>query len=647
MRAGANVTCVDYHNNTPLDCLNGYLRRAKDSLTAYEKKDFQLLVTELKEEMAKKGFNFNEKKSLKRPFSSIDKLNSSLEDNNDLLEELSNKIDRNRARSILDSPPRKTNRPINSKPSTNNLRKNVDHSLNDFPSTAKTLSTNRTAPRIESLIDENNLLLDDNDWLEDDMGVLKKTKSKPITDPFESNKYRLGKNKNSPIKYKATSTKNNLNSASSITTTIAKQKDNLDLDYDMDCSQLDNSPFSSNINHENYENSTAYITLDSRGEDEQSNSSSSLDVLPLNESNTISNSNSKRKTKRKQTKINNYFSLDAQTMKSGGDGKRDDVSVLNSNCNSQTSCISNQSSSKSNLTKASKLKVRVHIDGMTLLVPLPEETTSIGWLMNETIERYYSFKKIRPVIQLKTMDDALLSNDDQVIDVLTNMEVKVEIDSFKIKPINELYSELCDLDGVKMVNELDYEFRISMASGCLNLRNCFLNDQHFKLALNSLKMQTKIKVLDLSYSNLVKLDENCNLMKMMFNLSNLEILNLECTGLSRQQLIEMTKQKATKLINLNLNYNLLFNCTDLICDLIENNSCLTKLSLQYTDLTEDLLVNLRLNQIVEKRLNFQIYIDTFRDSKIFKSPSFVSSCLDVLEANELDYREFNEKLFIS
>ena len=117
MRAGANVTCVDYNNNTPLDCLEDYYRRQVDSLSSYEKKDIHLLFDELKSVMERKGYNFDKKKSLKRSFSSIDDKLSS-ENNNDqlLLEELSNKIDRNKNRfKDLNSPPRKTNKLCNNK----------------------------------------------------------------------------------------------------------------------------------------------------------------------------------------------------------------------------------------------------------------------------------------------------------------------------------------------------------------------------------------------------------------------------------------------------------------------------------------------------------------------------------------------------
>ena len=365
--------------------------------------------------------------------------------------------------------------------------------------------------------------------------------------------------------------------------------------------------------------------------------SNSSDSLPF----TSSGEKSNRKARRRQTKIKNYFSSDAQTMKS--DGRRDDVILVNNNV-----IRTSQPTSKAASKAASKLKVHVHIDGMTLLVPVPNENASIGWLSNETIERYYSFKKIRPVVLLKTMDGALLSNDDQIVDVLTTMEVQVEIDSFNIKPIDELYGELCKRENRRPVNELDYEFRISMASGCLNLRNCFLERNHFRLLTDSLKMQAKIKALDLSYSNLLKLeDSSFGLLRVIFGLENLELLNLECTGLSRQQLAEISRHKSAKLVNLNLNYNLLLNCDDLICELLQAHGNLRKLFLQYTDLTEQLILNLRLNQLIEKRPNpIEIHIDTLKNSKNYTSPSFVVSCLEVPEANELDHLEFSRQLFI-
>ena len=50
--------------------------------------------------------------------------------------------------------------------------------------------------------------------------------------------------------------------------------------------------------------------------------------------------------------------------------------------------------------------------------------------------------EIRPVAQL--------SNDNQIIDVLTTMDM---VDSFNRKPIDELYGELCRLENLRMVNE--------------------------------------------------------------------------------------------------------------------------------------------------------------------------------------------------
>lgn len=608
LKADANVICFDYHNKTPLDCLEQYLERSNE-LTDREKEDFDLLVEEMKEKMEKRGFKSSIKKTLKRPFSSIEKLNSNAEQDQ-LLENLSNKINKNRSKRsrILESPPRKTNR-LNQHP--NNLRKNIDHSVDQ-------VNDNRKFQRINSLIDEENLIVDD--WLEDDLGLNNK-KSKTINDPFATKKQQQKSYTNepqhhrSPIKSTPRSLEhvNDENSSSSVSCIFDS-----DIELDNECSS---NKFEVILNEENLSNSSVD------------------DCQPVYTTNKVMN----KKIKRKQTKIKNYFSLNDPTLKSTSD-KKDDVILVNNNV---TRCDSTKVSTLESNKITNKLKVRVHIDGMTLLVPLSNENVSIGWLMNETVERYYSFKKIRPVIQLKTMDGALLSNDDQIVDVLTNMEVNVEIDSFNIKPIDELYNEFCRNENLKVVNELDYEFRISMASGCLNLRNCYLEDVQFRLLTNSLKMQSRIKVLDLSYSNLMKLDDNFNLIKIIFNLSNLEVLNLECTGLSRQHLIEFAKLKTTKLIDLNLNYNLLLNSVDLICDLIENNCNLIKLSLQYTDLTEQLILNLRLNQLIEKRVHFQIHIDALKNSKNYISSSFVASSLNVPELTEFDYQEFNKQLFIS
>ena len=623
LKADANVSCIDHHNNTPLDCLNRYLERIKDSLTDFERKDYKLLVNEMVEKMKSKGFF--EKKSLKRSFSLIDKLNYSTTTNQQQhyeLDELSSRIDRNRLKrsKMLDSPPRKTNRLIN-QPATlnsNNLRKNIDHSL-DQPN-----DISIKAQRIDSLIDEDNLIVDD--WLEDDLGIVNNRKPKSINDPFTTKSNDQYK---SPIKYKSSlSSKNNNQRTTNRNNLALIDEDSIDCQFDSDIEMQDNSNYLAN-NNERFE---------VLNEEEHSNSS---DVQPVSTF-TTSEFVNKKKVKRKQKKINSYFNLDGSIVKSRNDelSKKDDVILVNSNVNCAKNEIKTTQSKKIN-----KLKVHVHIDGMILLVPLQNESASIGWLMNETIERYYSFKKIRPIVQLKTMDNALLSNDDQIVDVLTNMEVKVEIDSFNIKPIDELYNELCKIEKLKIINELDYEFRISMVSGCLNLRNCFLEDAQFNLLINSLKMQTKIRVLDLSYSNLVKLDFNFNLTQTIFNLNNLEVLNLESTGLGRQHLIEFCKAKTSKLASLNLNYNLLLNCDDLICDLIANNCNLTKLYIQYTDLSNQLLGNLNLHKLIEKRTNLQIHIDTLKSSKYFIGSSFVVSSLDVLEANEKDYQEFHKHLF--
>ena len=616
----ANVACVDYHDNSPLDCLNQYLNDQGAELREDERRRFQELASRIREKMEQKGFK-KEKKTLKRPFSSIDRLGS--DSNQHLLEDLANKIDKNklkRSRALADSPPRKTNRldSQQSHSSSSSLRKNTDHS-SDQPS-------NRPAPRINSLINEDDLIVDD--WLDDDIGLNRK-KSKAFSDPFAQKRSHLTENSyKSPVKPKSPAKQKSSASRSS-TQSPGKRKSASPVVIEENSSV--NCYFDSDIEMDDNRLQASDSPLNDALE-ENSNSSDSLPVL-------VSQKSGNRKVRRRQTKIKSYFNSDAQTMKSAGDGRRDDV-ILVSNSVSRTS----QQPAKA----ACKLKVHVHIDGMTLLVPVPNENASIGWLSNETIERYYSFKKIRPVVQLKTMDGALLSNDDQIVDVLTTMEVQVEIDSFNIKPIDELYGELCRLANLRTVNELDYEFRISMASGCLNLRNCFLDQPQFRLVTDSLKMQSKIKALDLSYSNLLKMDDsNFSLLRTIFGLENLEVLNLECTGLSRQQLAEIAKHRSAKLMNLNLNYNLLLNCDDLICELLEGHTNLRKLFLQYTDLTGQLILNLRLNQLIEKRPNrIEIHIDTLKNSKNCTSSSFVASYLDVPEANELDHLEFSRQLFI-
>ncbi|KAK4337374.1 hypothetical protein RND71_043331 [Anisodus tanguticus] len=271
LKNGANVTCVNYSNKTPLDCLIDFIKRSSN-LSSYEKKDFQMLINQIRTEMKKKGYI--EKKAVKRPFSSIYLSSDSSQIECD--EHETSKSSKNF------SPPHKSS--CNRLNSSSNLRKNIE--VDDFINSDTTESFKPIDHRIESLIDENNIV---DDWLDDDLGLQNKSNKKTVFDAYECG---FNKEKNKTNVYKPSKTKNIVNAE-------FKEKKNSLFEDDSNSYQ----------DAEIVDSSSKSPLVDLIIESSSSSDSNNFENLMKTHDNNTKNNTRKRK---KQTKINKFFDIQNQ-----------------------------------------------------------------------------------------------------------------------------------------------------------------------------------------------------------------------------------------------------------------------------------------------------------------------------------------------
>jgi hypothetical protein len=246
--------------------------------------------------------------------------------------------------------------------------------------------------------------------------------------------------------------------------------------------------------------------------------------------------------------------------------------------------------------------VRVRVEDKSFLIKLPDTSCKVAWLAEETIKRYYSMKKIRPVIHLTTKDGALLSCDDLIVDVITDNEIFAKVESFEVAALHVRYGQECQSVGIIPLPDIELELQAVELSGILNLAHASISNKHFAAVLKVLKGCDAIRCLDLSYT---RLPLTRHFAEVVSSLARLEELRLQCTGANRLFLSWLSKYNMS-INHLDLSFNPLdCTCLDHILDLLVNFSSLRTLILISCDLGVEDFRNERLVETVNRKSHVQ------------------------------------------
>lgn len=108
------------------------------------------------------------------------------------------------------------------------------------------------------------------------------------------------------------------------------------------------------------------------------------------------------------------------------------------------------------------LRVKVRVEGVSYLVPCPVHQedgsyTTVEWLASNMADRYFKIYGKRPVLQLLTMESALLCAADSLVDVLQQgEEVQGLVDGWETPALAEHYKTVCSKSKTGLFNEYVY-----------------------------------------------------------------------------------------------------------------------------------------------------------------------------------------------
>lgn len=170
----------------------------------------------------------------------------------------------------------------------------------------------------------------------------------------------------------------------------------------------------------------------------------------------------------------------------------DKVSVVSSESSKRSTLSANSNSSKSSTMSSSIFRIRVEIDEETLLVPIPSINLTFAWLNKEVSQRYFSHHGMKPFLVLKTLDGALLDEQDN-ISIIGDERIKANIKGWDQLPPHDIYKEQCLTSGVEPLTELITEFQNISIYGKLKLSDINIPIKHITPLLNAMKYQSNLR----------------------------------------------------------------------------------------------------------------------------------------------------------
>ncbi|CAH2242742.1 jg11900 [Pararge aegeria aegeria] len=149
--------------------------------------------------------------------------------------------------------------------------------------------------------------------------------------------------------------------------------------------------------------------------------------------------------------------------------------------------------------------VKVKIEDKMLLISLKLDIINkltISWLVEEVKSRYYKLTGVRPVFSLMTSDGAILSEDDPLSLVLSSPELQTCITTFKASPAEERYLECCDALEISPSEEIQQAVGRSHTTRRLALGSETLTALQIRPLFRALTHQSHITALMLPNNNI-------------------------------------------------------------------------------------------------------------------------------------------------
>ena len=131
------------------------------------------------------------------------------------------------------------------------------------------------------------------------------------------------------------------------------------------------------------------------------------------------------------------------------------------------------------------------VERSTFGVPIKDVTVNCKSLIDEVCKRYFHKYGIKPIISLKTLDGASLSDDDLITsNIGVNESVNATISSWIIEPADQRYNELCMVNELEMDETIESCLKLVNISGLFKITNSFISsNRHIQILFQTLFRQ--------------------------------------------------------------------------------------------------------------------------------------------------------------
>ncbi|XP_055842219.1 tonsoku-like protein [Episyrphus balteatus] len=257
----------------------------------------------------------------------------------------------------------------------------------------------------------------------------------------------------------------------------------------------------------------------------------------------------------------------------------------------------------------STVSFKIKVEEELLLVPVDRKKlneVNIRWLAEEASRRYYNLVGLKPQLRLKTADGFAFEENDPIKVAVEENMITATVIEWKISPLAQRYEEMCHQTQKEVQTDIQSALEKGQVSNSIIFSDFSLTPDLTEPVFKAILHQTNLRVLDLS-NNLIQ-NEGCKqLAKSLPTLKQLKALNLRGNCITSDGLESLTLSNVNleDLEELNLSQNPLGNKSIRSLDkLLKGCKSLQKLILSHCGITNFFEFDLNFYQLSEFDVSF-------------------------------------------
>jgi NF-kappa-B inhibitor-like protein 2 len=179
--------------------------------------------------------------------------------------------------------------------------------------------------------------------------------------------------------------------------------------------------------------------------------------------------------------------------------------IVNENNSLKVSEKKNQNSLRTNSKPVLLIVCFSDNEKTSFVIPILDKRSMCSWLNKEASKRYFAKFGVKPVLSLETIEGAILSDEDCILDVVTGNELRVsaKIESWVLDPLHDRYKEICQSNKIDPIDDIITQLQMTQISGCLKLTNVNIPVQQIRPIFRALERQNNLKEIVSSFQTFI------------------------------------------------------------------------------------------------------------------------------------------------